>query len=489
MPGQRVEISYEAYVKSIERIEDLIRKNEQLQGQVTQYQSKLKEVEKQEEKNESVNLKLRKGILAFRKELFAIGLAITATTAFIKLLSLGSDALAERLEKLALQARKLSAPLGNFVAGLFGNKGQLSTESAVRLLALQSESAALRGDTYTALLKRIEAEEKKLIKDTGALWETTYKSVFEERKKLLIENFRLEELGLKRIAEISRDLKRDLVGAFKGGTTDTLTKLFSGQQQTGAEIMQTFREGLARALATAISESLFTSVFQGGNFFNNLKNIFTGRTQAVIAQEKTTEAIKTLQTVAQSIARCVCETAANTAAIASAGRGGGVTSITMEGSKASGLSRAAAIVGAVGSLASLGAGFAAGIPSVSGGGLPPGANISMGPGAFATGRYGGWWNRLPRYQTGGEVPAVLHAGEFVVNARAAATNKEMLKSINSGGPGTGGNNFYVTIKANDSRSFDEQLSTPSARQRLEIQIIRVLSENGTLRRVMKDTLR
>jgi len=138
--------------------------------------------------------------------------------------------------------------------------------------------------------------------------------------------------------------------------------------------------------------------------------------------------------------------------------------------------------GWVGALGAITGGISglAGLKFPSFGGLPASAGVTFGPNSFA--HTGG----AVRFQTGGEVPAVLHQGEFVVRRSVAQDNKEALKEMNAGGKKIRGTQNVFMIKANDASSFADMLSTPSARAQLEIQVIRAIMANGQIRQIIKD---
>jgi hypothetical protein len=496
MPGERVEIIYEASVRGADKIQDLSRKTQELDDANTKVSRATEGATRAQLKHNDALLRAREAIHNFKKELFAITFAI----GLLKGLTSASDELAERFEKLGRLTAKILQPLGNALARLFGGKGELSDVKKSELLSLQEDVARLRGDNAEALRKKLEAEEIKFNNSIMSLSEDKkriFRSEFEERKRLMIETQRLEELGLKRQQQIFNDFKKDLVSGLRGSTGETLFNLFEGNAQSGGDILKNFRSGLNRALSDALSQSLFSGLFGGGGIsgiFENFKNILSGRNSTTMAVDKVAEKISEMHQTLSQATDCICRTAENTAAMA--GRGSPQISFEPGKDTMKGVRMAGAITGLVATVASIGAAGAAGAGSGAGAAAsgPSGnfANISMGPGAMGpVGRYGGLESmlpRIPRFKNGGEVPAILHAGEYVVNAQATRRNKETLAAINSGGS-AGGHTFNVFVKANDAKSFDDQLGSSAARARMEIQVIRMIMENGNVRRVMKEYVR
>ena len=487
--SQRVEIIYEALVRGQERVADLAAKTKDLESANAAVAEKVKVADEAFKRQEGSMLRARHAILAVRKELFAIGFAIGLVAAGIKVLSLNSDALTERLEFMGNAITKFLQPAGNFIASIFGNKGdKMSLGKRMDLLSLESDVARLRGNNAESVRKKLEAEEIKLndsIKTLNKDKQNQFKSLFEERKKLIIEETRLAELGLKRQIEIWKDFQRDVVGALQGGASDTIFKFLQGEKQSGADVFRTFQTGINRAISDAISNALMTSLASGniGGFFTSIKDFLTGRSPIVKAQEDTTKRIEDTNRMLERVANCVCQTASNTGALlatATSRSPGGHYEGTITPPDKTGLQKTSAILG----LASAIVGGAKGMGG-GGGELPPGANITMGSGAFPAGHTGGF---VRSYQVGGEVPILAQPGEFVVRKSVAQRNREMLKELNMGGNmrPSQGSGMTVFIKANDASSFDSQLATSSARSRMEMQLIRAISTNGTIRRVIQD---
>ena len=474
MPGKKVEITYEAIVKGIERIEDLTRKNAELQKQTESLARKNQELTSSQEKNTGVLLKARQAYLSFRKEMFALTLAAGTLVAGLKILAGTSDLLAERMEKLGDSISKYLKSVGDSLARVFGSQGELSRQKQIELLNLQSDVLELRGKKNESILLRMEAEEKKFtqsIKTLSKERQMEFEKEFKTRQLLTAQKARLSEFGLNTQADNISEAKQALVGGVQGTSADVLFKALQGEQQTIVEVLKSFQTSINRTIADFITKSLFTFVFK--------------RFDPVLVELQ--RQTKLLQTIAD----CGCKAPLPGAREIS-------ISGALGGARAGGLGLAASIAGSIGSLAGgigalgslagfAGAGGAAG--AAAGAALPAGAGISFGPGAFATGRHGGWSNQLPRYQNGGEIPAILHSGEFVVNSRSAQANKDLLKDINGGKPvqGSGGNVFL--IKTNDAGSFARMLANPASQAELEVQIIKKIMNNGQMRDIIKSFAR
>lgn len=490
MPGERVEIIYEATVRGGEKIQDLSRKTAELQDANDKVTKATEGAARAQDKQKDALLRARDAIKAFRREIFAITFAI----GLIKGLSSASDELAERFEKLGRATSKMLQPLGNAIARFFGGKGELSDTKKAELLSMQEDIARLRGDNAEALRKKLEGEEIKFTNSIQSLSEDKkriFREEFEERKKLLIEQQRLEELGLKRQREIFNDFKKDLVTGFRGETGNVLFNLFEGNSQSGGDILKGFRTAISRALSDALSQSLFTSVLGGGGlsgFFDNFKSILTGKNSTTSAVKAVEDRMKEANSILAQARDCICITAENTAIIA-ANSHAMPGQMTITPPKKGALDKIGAISGAVASVGMLfaGAGGGGAAPPVDAG-LPPGANITMGGGPLM--HTGGF---VRAYSSGGEVPITAQGGEFVVRKSVAMMNKDFLTDFNMHGDSkrsknAGGGNVFI-IKANDAASFDRQLGTPSGRQQIEVQVIRAIMGNGNIRKVIQNFTR
>ena len=490
MAGDRVvQISYDIIVRGQQRLDELTRQNEQLMAQTNEYKQRLDSLNEKQERHNSVLLKAREAARALHRELYIFGFVAGTLAATMAVLAKGSNDLASSMENLGRQAAQSTKPLGDWLAkfiNFLGGKGftapDLSVSNQVRLASMFSDIETLRGNTHAALIEKLRAEEIQLSNQVGDKWNSTFKRVFDERKRLLLENQALEELGLKRLEAIRADFRRGVVSSLQGGTSDTIFNFLQGEKQTPGEIVRTFTSGINRAVSEAISQTLFTTLAGGGgNFFENLMNTLTGKKKAdpqlTQANERLDRMVQTNQRIVETNARiadCVCITAEYLTS--GAGR---ATSATIELPKKSGLDKAAALLGGIGQIASLAAGFPTG---GSGGGvpqLPP--DIIMDP--MPRGHSGG---EVGRFASGGEIPIMAQPGEFIVRGSAAQNNKKLLKGINNGEnamPGGGGHVFL--INAVDAKSFADMLSSPSARAEMELQMVRMISSNGQVRNVIK----
>ncbi len=446
------------------------------------------------EKHAAALANARQVIVAFRMALLPVAVAIGVVSGGLKLATASSDALQERMEALGSTIKNtvLNAlnPAANALARFFGNQGKLSRGTRIDILGMQSETAKLRGDELTALLKRQEAERIKLLEGATEERKRIIGKELEARQQAEREALRLQQLGLKNQLQVFNDFKKDLVGSLRGSTSDTLFNIFEGNKQSGEDIRKNFRSGIHRAISEALSQSLFSSIFGGGgfsSFFENFKNILTGKNKT---EERIAEYTERTAQILTKVQDCICRTAENTAAMASQGVGAAARyegTITPPGTSV--LGKIGAISNLVGSVASIGAGAAGGMGGAKTGGYnnPSGnfANITMGGGQL--GHAGGY---VRAYSAGGEIPMTAQGGEFIVRKSVAMRNKGFLKEFNSGGGSSmGSNHFYVNIKANDSKSFDEQLGTSSGRERIQFQVIRSIMMNSEIRRVIKDFAR
>lgn len=518
MPGERVEIIYEATARGAERVQDLTRKTQDLEDATNRASdanmkatTASKKATEQQAKHNDALLSARKAIRDFHKEIFALAFAV----GILRSLAQSSDELASRLEGIGKAATRVLNPIGNMIArmttmqGLMGfatggfvgasaksKNAQIGLSDAKKteLLGMQEDIARLRGNSAEALRKKLEAEEIKFNASIQSLSDEKkriFRAEFEERKKLLIEQQRLEELGLKNQRQIFNDFRKDLVSGFRGSTGETLFNLFEGNSQSGGDILKSFRSGISRALSDAISQSLFSSVLGGGGFggfFDNFKNILSGKDKGADAAAKTAKNTEDMKSILQRAKECICRTAENTAAMAGMSKGPTSYEGTITSPGANWAQKAGSITSLVGAVASLGAGAAVG---AGGGGSvgynnPSGnfANITNGTGPLM--HSGGF---VRAYSSGGEVPVTAQAGEFIMRKSVAQNNKEFLKEMNLNGstkknPMGGGNVFL--IKANDAASFSDLLSTPSGRASIESQVIRAIMGNGNMRQIIRE---
>ena len=600
MADQTVTITYQAYVAGLDKIEDLAKKNKELQDSTEQYKKKLNDTNEVIKKHDTALGNARKSILNFRKELFAITFTAGAVIGALKALSTQSHSLGAIMETSTDAVKSWANSVGdatayaiNFLGALSalknvqasmnfaqGQQGVVPRGIQIQEFAIRSQIAELAGDKEQSLLLKQEAERLKL-KDIGdkkflAKMESFYEqkhrlerenmeksnqienlglqsqiaelsgnrerallltqqaeliratqnasgerlkilnSFYYKKHQLELEDLRLTELGLQRQSEILKNFRKDLVTGLQSDTGDILFKMFEGQKQSFQAIITSIRSTLHRALADALSKSLFTSLLggQSGGMFEGLKNLFGGgqkssaldplkleaasnaRRQDAILRENQRIAtfsqnidqkIQSLSAIARNIADCVCRTAGNTAGmLAGSGMNSGPTSVMIEPGSAGG----GGWLSAIGHITNLGTSLIGKYGSVGGGGGDDlgGANISMGSGAFmplaSTLHSGGF---VGKFANGGEVPALVQPGEFIVRKAVAQDNKEMLRNLNAGNDvRNGGAPNVFLIKANDAQSFVDMLSSPSSRNQIEIQLIRSIMNNGEVRRVIKN---
>ena len=483
---ENVKIIYEAVVRGQEKVEDLARKNEQLNEQIETQRATVQRLTKEHEKQQSMFVKAGQSVKSLRREFAIFGFALGSLAGLMATLSKGSSDLAAAMEDLGRESARATKPMGDWLAKftrLLGGKGftapDLSVNNQARLANMFSDIESLRGRSQAALLEKLRAEEIQLADQVGDKWNTTFKRVFDERKKLLLENLRLEELGLKRMEQIRKDFQKDIVQSFRGGTSDTIFNFLQGERQSGADVMKSFTTGINRAIAEAFSQSLFTTFASGGNFFQNFKSILTGRTPQVVAAETTAKATENISrkndemlAVLRQIAECTCSTAQRM----------GTMTATITPPKKSTLDKIGSVANLVGSVASLGGMLGAG--GGGGGVQQPPADIIYNPGK--TLHRGGW---VPSFPSGGEVGINAQPGEFVVRKAVAQDNKDFLKELNSGARPVRGTTNVFMIKANDAQSFSQMLSSPSSQAELEIQLIRRIMQNGEIRSILKNFAR
>ena len=468
-----VEITYQANVVGLEELRALKNQNQDLQAQTDANKSKLREATVIQDKHTNALLEARRAVVGVRKEFFIFGFAIGTLTTLMSTLARGSNDLASSMDRLGRDAAAASKPVGDFFAKVInalGGKGftapELGIGNQLQLSRLFSDIDTLRGNTHAALVEKLRAEEISMADKVGDKWNTTFKRVFDERRKLLLQEHDLALLGLKTQAAIAGDFRKGLVGGAQGATSNAIESVLKGEPMSPAEMLKGFQGAFAHTMADAISQSLFTSLAGGGGFLTSMKNILTGRTPAVIAAEKGANAAeKTLDlnnqmlAVLNQIAECACSTARS------------ITGATYVPPKQGTAGKISAASGAIG-----GAAMALlGIPGLGGGGAAPVPSLGV--------------DLMPKRASGGEIPFMGMPGEFVVRRAAAMENKELLQDINSGrGTKSKGGNVFL-IKANDAQSFVDMLGSPASRSQIEVQLIRAIMNNGSVRSVIKEFAR
>lgn len=499
MPDQDVQIQYNAIVTGAGDVQALAAANGELANQVGGYTNKITQATDAQTKHKNALLQAHSAVREFHRELFVAAGVVGLLTFALNSMSKGSESAQIGLETLTGGINKMMGVIGNNLAMVTAFWGAVSggasfsqaariskaqTEAAqsldtqVKLLNMESQLYKTNGDDMNAMLSKQAAERLALKKSEGEKSYQLFKDALDRQQAAEIEAFRLSEMGLKSHMQIARDFQKNLVGgALEGSTQSVLEKTLSGQHQTGSDVMKTFQAGFAKAISEAISQSLWTSLMGGGNFLDNLKNIFTGRTPAVLAAERGAKASEDISkkndemlAVLRQIAECTCSTAKSL--------GGGITG-TITPPKTSGLQKAASIFGLIGSLGGLG-NIGAGTPS---GGSAPEPSLTIDPSVYTPHSSGGWIHSFP---SGGEVPITAQPGEFVVRRSAAQQNKDLLRDINNGGKPVSGTQNVFVINANDASSFAAMLKSPSSQSEIEIAVIRAVMSNGSLRSILKN---
>lgn len=118
-------------------------------------------------------------------------------------------------------------------------------------------------------------------------------------------------------------------------------------------------------------------------------------------------------------------------------------------------------------------------------GIPPGTLQAMG--AFSLGgtkKHSG--GRIAQFHSGGEVPAVLQSGEFVVNRHDAAKNAGLLNSINNGGRSQSGG--VVVVNNINLNAVDAETSVAYLRRNKDV-IGNLISEQIMLNSPLRDVIK
>lgn len=506
MAGERVEISYQVYVKNIEELARLRQENQALGTQIQDNTSKLASTTKAHENHMNTLLKARAAIRLFHKEMYVFTFVAAIVAGTFKILAMHSDELTARLEKSTtgfkdlgeMAARKLNdiidwlirasyavinfstasstGQVTNFWTGLpqpsptHPGASPLGDSVAFQLKEgqLKLDILTLSGDKLKALEIKQTMEMLKFRKDASNEEYQRLKGFYELKQKLEMEDFKMSELGLKKNIEIITDFKRGIVDSFRTGIGDPIFKFLQGEKQTPMDVMKGFMTGINRTIANAIADTIVTKLFK----------------PADLTKQAVEDGFKTANGYLSCIASATCGGGGGGGR---GGGGGGSLSIDLPGAvKIGNLANIIGGISALGSVGSLLSGIA-GFAGIGAGAALP--NIVMGAGAFRKGLRGGWSDRLPHYGTGGEIPAILHSGEFVVNAGAAQANKGILKEINESGKMVRGTTNVFLIKANDPASFAQMLTSKPAQDQLEVQMMKKIMSNSEIRRIIKDFAR
>lgn len=505
-------------------IEDLVKTREELkrtQEESKKLTDKVNRMNEAHEKHTSILLKARAAIRAFHKEMFIFTFVAAAVIGSLTALSKASENLGSTMEKWGVAGKNAANYVGNaideliqkymvyyrlIVTGGVSNKQavrsaflnsapvnkSISTDTKIAIESLQQKTAQSSGNTRLSQELQLDVE---FLQKIQPLLEKTKGSIAQGQLAQAWRDYRVEaesalrrtELGLKNANEIAKDFAHSIADAFEQLASDPVFKFLQGEKQTATDIIKGFQTNINKAISEAIGSAFKNALFNGGGlsgFFQNFANYFTGKNSAASVARQTNETLDNLIKVQERMLDCVCRTAENTNQIAQ--QGVGLSGLRLEGtitpSKTSALSKIGAIAGGIASIASLGSG------GFGGAGLPTGAGVSYGPGAVPVGHTGGriGKNYVRPYSTGGEVPITAQAGEFIVRRSVADQNKDFLKEFNmTGNAKSKGGNVFL-IKANDAASFQQMLSSPSAQAQMEINIIRAIANNGTIRKVIKD---
>lgn len=497
-----VEITYQANVQGMDEVEALRAQNAELQAQVDTYGKKLVQGKAAQDAHTQSVVSAGRELNQLRRAFIGLLLPITADVAILNEMAKGSETIAKSLEDSGAAFATWAGQVGNsiaFAARVYGamstgmsmtNASRLaqkdmdeniSMKTTIARMSLEEKTAKLQGDDLLALQIKQDSEKIQLKEKYHGDAYNILKKALDREQAAETEAFHLSELGLKNHLTIQKDFQKNLVTGAQGETSNVIENFLTGTKQTPGDIAAGFVKTFAHTIAEAMSQSLFTSFASGGNFFTNFKNILTGRTPQVIAAERAARASEDISSlnnqmlsVLNQIAECVCSTAKS------------INGMSYTPPKVGTAGKISAVAGLVGALAGAGALGAGGI----GGG---GATAPQGPSAPPTGYAPGYSAAnppnigydLPKFPSGGEVQISAMPGEFVVRRAAAMENKDVLQSMNAGGGMTpkGGNVFL--IKANDAQSFVDALGSPSSRNAIEIQIIRSIMSNGSVRNIIK----
>lgn len=389
-----------------------------------------------------------------------------------------------------------------------GTANQIPLAAQIQQANMQSQIAQLQGYDEKALLAKQLAEQLKLKKDSTDQELKLYQGLLDKKQQLERENLRLTELNLKRQETIYKDFTKNVSTALQSGLSESIFQALEGNKQDLQTIIKHFTTPINRAISDAISQSFFSAVLGGQGlsfkgFADNFKNILSGKSATTTAIETSANRseikMDTINKTLMVIQQCICQTAANTAALlGKSGSGGGVNIPTGGGgSKNSwlgpllsiaGMAAGFAIGGPPGAMVGGSVGGAAGGAFGGGGDLPAGAGITgnspFGGFSPSIGHSGGF---VGAFATGGEVPALVQPGEFIVNRSASARNRDLLQDVNSGSSKKvrGTTNVFM-IRANDAASFVAHLSTPDAQRQMESNLMKVIMNNGDIRKVIQN---
>lgn len=514
MADQVVSISYEAIVTGLDRIQALTAQTAQLQATNAQLTQKVQAATTATTQQNDSFIKQTQHLRMLERAFAAYFLVVNVFNKLIKDMASQSEDLAYILEQGGDTWKQWMANLGNATAyainfynalakvksvgGALAIAGAQSGSQETRASRIQdanfeAEILRLKGDDINALRKKQEAENIKIIEEASVSRKAILKKELDEKHALEMQDLQLSMLGLQNQAKNYQKFQRDIVGSLQGGVSSTINNFLDGNKQSPADILKNFTSGINKSISDAIASALMTSLAGGGikGFFDSFKNAITGKNSTTTAVQLAAKNQETqnnqMMNLLSAIRTCVCDTAASAAAIAAHGMGG-PQSGTIEFPKPSVLSKIGAISGAIGTLAMLGAAGAGGGGGGGGaaaGGVGAGGSIEFAPGSLgpSTMHSGGF---VGAFATGGEVPALVQPGEFVMRRSVSMANRQTLQEMNAGKRTSGGGGNVFMIKTNDAKSFSDSLTTPAAQAQLEIQIMKRIMNNGDLRRIIRE---
>ena len=380
---QKVQLIYEAVVRGTEQVAALRQATEQL-TQTTGAASQAAARHTQTvARHTDVLLKARQAIILFRRELFAISVAVGTVIAAMRLLGTVSDEAAGFFDKWGLSIKQFfqGGRAQQFVQWLTAVTGKLTKVSGFaqegmfdvftgaetageRTLSqkvldtkrrLEIDILEARGRTEAALNRKLSVEKAQLERQLQTVQNAEEKArilgLFETRRRLLLEEQRLQELGVKRIIDIQKQAARDVVDVTRLAIRGTLGAV-AGESQGGEEgggILGELRavagkvaDAIRDKILNAATESIVNRLFTGGGPLQRITDWLTGRKTDTKEAERDRAIMNTATSVEdiaentqnanirnqeslntlQRIQQCVCDLA-NSMGACCRGRGGG----------------------------------------------------------------------------------------------------------------------------------------------------------------------